>query len=296
MSTSHIIDFLWYTQTVLQAAVATVLWKRKLHKQFPVFFVYLVAQIVMFAALLPFRAHYLWFFWMYWMGAALNAVLGFKIIHEIFLDVFRPYHTLKDLGTVVFKWAGVVLLLASVIVAFSTTSDRDPLGNAVTSLQRSVRLVQVGLILFLLLFSRFLGVSRRQLSFGISLGFGVFAGIELMLLALDSGGLLRDNRFNLANMGAYNVSILIWLGYSLARGGIRHSAANPLQTQRWEHGLSEIQHSLPSDSLIPMFESMVERAITRSSNLNDLPEPDVKVEPPKAFSAASTGSGSKVGK
>jgi hypothetical protein len=295
MSTSHIIEFLWYTQTVLQAAVGTVLWRRKLHKQFPVFFVYLVAQIVMFAASFPFHRHQILFFWMYWIGAALNAVLGFKVIHEIFLDVFRPYHTLKDLGTVIFKWAGAVLLLASVVVAFSTSSERDPLVQAVTSLDRSVRLVQVGLILFLLLFARFLGVSRRQMSFGISLGFGLFAGIELLLLALDSGAFLPKWIFDPANMASYNLSILIWLGYSLVCSESRQSAVNPLQTQRWEHGLSEIQHSLPSDSLIPMFESMVERAITRNSNLDDLPEPDVKVEPPKAFSAASTGSGSKVG-
>jgi hypothetical protein len=241
---------------------------------------------------------------MYWAGAALNAVLGFKIIHEIFLDVFRPYHTLKDLGTVIFKWAGVVVLLASVVVAFSTTSDRDPLVHAVMSLERSVRLVQVGLILFLLLFSRFLGVTRRQLSFGISLGFGLFAGIELLLLALDSGGFLHDRSFDLANMGAYNLSIFIWLGYALVCSRNRQSAANPLQTQRWERGLAEIHHPVSADSLIPMFESMVERAITRSSSLDDLPEmrrndrptSEAKLDPPKAFSAASTGSGSKLGK
>ena len=48
---------------------------------------------------------------------------------------------------------------------------------------------------------------------------------------------------------------------------MRQAAVNHLQTQRWEQGLADLQHPVPSDSLIPMFEGMVERAFSRSSNL-----------------------------
>jgi hypothetical protein len=289
VNSETILLWLWCAHPVLQSVVAVVLWRRGLHKKFPVFFAYLLVQTAMFAALFPLRlsGNYGWFFWGYWSAAAINAILGFKVIHEIFLDVFRPHHTLKDLGTVVFKWAGVVMLLVSVVVAFSNSFQRDPVVHAVTTLQRSVRLVQFGLILFLLLFSRFLGVSRRQLSFGIALGFGFFAGLELMLLALAFGGLLHEGSFNFINMVAYNLSIVTWLAYSLARSEAQQSAANPLQTQRWEQGLADIQHPVPSDSLIPMFESMVERAISRSSNLDELPRREVPAQEPKRFSAAS---------
>jgi hypothetical protein len=217
------------------------------------------------------------------------------VIHEIFLDVFRPYHTLKDLGTVVFKWAFVVMLLVSVVVAFSNSSGRYPLMQAVITLQSSVRLVQFGPILFLLLFSRFLGVSRRQFSFGIAIGFGFAASTELLLLALASGGFLHKEGFDLAGLVAYNLAIVIWIGYSLARSEVRQAAANPLQTQRWEQGLTDIQHPVPSDSLIPMFESMVERAISRSSNLDEeMPGREQPAQRAKSFSAASSGSGSKL--
>jgi hypothetical protein len=295
MSTSQIFDLvLWCAHPALQAAVIVAIWRRNLQKQFPAFFAYLVCQMAIFAAIFPFRHHYEWFFWIYWIGAAVNAVLSFKIIHEIFLDVFRPYPTLKDLGTVVFKWAGVVMMLVSVVVAFSNSSDHGPLMHAVTTLQRSVRLVQFGLILFLILFSGFLGVSRRQFSFGIALGFGCFAGVELMLLALQSGGILHQAAMNRANMGVYNLIILIWFSYTLVRCEARKSAANPLQTQRWEEGLAEVQqHPVPADSLIPMFESMVERAINRSANNDEPSSPDIKFPAPKAYSAASTGTGSK---
>ena len=294
MSTSQILNLvLWCAHPVLQLAVVVAIWRRKLHKQFPAFFAYLLCQIALFAAIFPFRSHYTWFFWCYWIGAAVNALLSFLIIHEIFLDVFRPYATLKDLGTVVFKWAGVVMLLVAVVVAFSNSSDHGLLMHVVFTLQRSVRLVQFGLILFLLLFSRFLGVSRRQFSFGVALGFGLFAGVELILMAVEFGGFLDNRTFDLINMVVYNVSIITWFVYSFAYFAVRQSAANPLQTQRWEQGLVKVQHPVAADSLIPMFESMVERAINRSASVDEPSPPSPSFSEPKAFSAAQTGTGSK---
>ena len=289
---------LWCAHPILQLAVAVALWQRKLHQRFPVFFTYILAQVAIFAVTFPvWRAgNYEWFFWSYWLGAVVSAILGFKVIHEVFLDVFRPYHTLKDLGTVVFRWAGVVMLMVSAVVALSSSQKQGPLLHAVTTLERSVRLVQLGLVLFLLLFSRFLGVSRRQHSFGIALGFGIFAAVELMLLALSSGNLLHQEAVGLINMMTFNVTILIWLGYALASNVVRGTAANHLQTQRWEQGLADLQHPTPSHSLIPMFEGMVERAFSRSSNLVDPAEvgepfPPQHAETTRRSISAAAGAG-----
>ena len=284
--------YLWCAQPILQSVVAVILWHRKMHKQFPVFFLFLLVQVANFAVIFPLSlvGDYKMYFVFFWLGEAANAVLGFKVIHEIFLDVFRPYHTLKDLGTLLFKWAGVVMLLVSVVVAFSNSFDHSPLVHAVTTLQRSVRIVQFGLILFLLLFSRFLGVSRKQVSFGISLGFGLFAGVELMLMALNSGGFVRQGNLNLVNMVTLILAILVWCGYSLSRKAVRVAAVNHLQTQRWEQGLADLQPPVLSDSLIPMFEGMVERAFSRSSNLEstDGHTPFTSPgNPPRANSAAA---------
>ncbi|HEX7424508.1 MAG TPA: hypothetical protein VF311_11575 [Terriglobales bacterium] len=290
---SHtVVLYLWCAQPILQSVVAVILWRRKLHKQFPVFFLFLLAQVVNFAVIYPLwlTGNYKLYFWPFWLGEAVNAVLGFKVIHEIFLDVFRPYHTLKDLGTLLFKWAGVVMLLVSVVVAFSNSFDRNLLWHILTTLQRSIRIVQLGLILFLLLFSRFLGVSRKQVSFGISLGFGFLAGVELLLMALNSGGFVTLENLNLINMVTYILAIFVWLGYSLSRKAVRVAAVNHLQTQRWEQGLADLQHPMPSDSLIPMFEGMVERAFSRSSSL-EAAEDHIPLNrpgnPPRANSAAA---------
>jgi hypothetical protein len=288
--------YLWCAQPVLESAVALVLWKRKLHKQFPVFFSFLLTQIAIFAATFPLfgRADmYLWYFWLYWIGEAVGAILGFKVIHEIFLDVFRPYHSLKDLGTPIFKWAGVVMLLVSVVVAASNSFGRDPVTQAVTTLDRSVYVVQVGLILFLVIFSRFLGVSRRQLSFGIALGCGSFAGAELLLLAMYTGKFIGHSRLDALNMLSFDLSLAIWLTYSIFAKAVREVSVNPLRTQRWEHSLAGLQHTSNSDSLIPMFEGMVERAFSRSSRLDVAEDVVGSSSAPHSANARSVAAGSQ---
>jgi hypothetical protein len=153
-------------------------------------------------------------------------------------------------------------------------------------------MVQFGLILFLILFSRFLGVSRRQVSFGIALGFGLFAGTELLLLAMESGRLVGHAWYNLINMVSYNLAILIWLAYALAPKVARETASNYLQTQRWEKGLADL-HKVPNDSLIPMFEGMVERAFSRNSNVDSPTDPLPFSPPTPAPGAKAVAVGSK---
>src|SRR5579863_9133502 len=208
---------LWVVHPILELLlIGAMLWRR-LQRSFPVFFAYIVFQVLNFLVLFPiYRAgSTAAYFDAYWISKAISLAIGFKVIHEVFLDVFRPYHTLKDLGTVLFKWAALVMLLVALVVAASSpASSRLPITQAVITVQRCVRVIQCGLILFLLVFSRYLGVSWRQHSFGIALGFGGFASVELVALALYSGGQIHGPTLSLLNTTAYGFSILAWLGYA----------------------------------------------------------------------------------
>jgi len=184
---SHLVyDALWIAHPVLQFAVVAVMYWRKQHRIFPIFFAYLGFQIAGFMILFPLHkwGEYSHYFYGYWMLSAISVVLGFRLIQEIFEDVFRPYHTLKDLGTVLFKWAALVMLLVAGVVMASSPAAGDPVLQAIVTLQRCVRVVQCGLILFLLIFSKYLGVSWRQQSFGIALGFGSLAAVLHCMPAL----------------------------------------------------------------------------------------------------------------
>ena len=259
---------LWIAHPVLQLSVAAVMFYRKSHKVFPVFFTYLISQILMFSILFPiYRSEYSEiFFYAYWSCAAISLAIGFKVIHEIFLDIFRPYHTLKDLGSVLFQWAALVMLLvAGVVAAASPVASQGPIVQAVLTVQRCVRVIQCGLVLFLLVFSKYLGVTWRQHSFGIALGFGSFASAELTLLALYASGHISPTALSFFNMLAYNAAIVIWLVYAWIKSPPRDASASLLMSQRWDQSLTDLQHPVSSDSLIPLFEGMVDRAFSRTN-------------------------------
>ena len=256
---------------MLQLAVGATMLRRKLHRTFPVFFAYIVFQVISFSVLFPlntwgsYENWYETYFYPYWACSATNLVLGFMIIHEIFLDVFRPYHTLKDLGSVMFKWAALVMLLVAFVVAASNSGQRmEPVLQAITTIQRCVRVAQCGLVLFLIVFSRYLGVSWRQQSFGIALGLGGAAAMELGTLALYAGGPMSQVTVHVLNLVAYNLAILVWFGYVLRESPARMPETSLFAPNRWERSLSDLQAPAQGDSLIPMFESMVDRALSRT--------------------------------
>lgn len=267
-----IFNALWILHPVLECVAVGILLHRKHHKKFPFFLVYLVAQVVAFIVLFPV---YTWasdrFFERYYMSLDIATTIvctaiAFKVLHEVFLDVFRPFHTLRDLGSIMFRWIGLVTVLVSVVVAASTPANLSPLNQAIVALQRCLRMSQVGFVLFLLVFSTYLGIRRRDLSFGIAAGFGAFALWELVMWALWFSG-HSPMSLQVSNIGTsliYSGSLVCWCIYSGQKSKIRLSDSTTLQSQRWERSLTEVQHPVGGGALIPMFESMVEQALTRA--------------------------------
>jgi len=258
---------LWMLHPALEIGILAFIVRRGLLRNFKFFFAYIITQLASFFIVLP---AYVWrsydaLFFLYWGCNAISVTFGFLVIHEVFVDVFRMFHTLRDLGTVLFKWAGLVMLLVAAVVSVSTnSSEMSPWMQAILTFQRCVRMVQVGMVLFLLFFSSYVGVSRRQHSFGIALGFGSFAIIELILISSWIGSHLGGPWMSIVNMTAYNLSLGLWLGYVAVKRPARDASRSLLQPQRWEQSLSDIHHPLPADSLIPMFEGMVDRALSRT--------------------------------
>ncbi len=287
---------LWLMHPILQVGIAAFMIRRGLLRNFKFFFGYILTQVLTFAIVFP---AFVWrsydaLFFLYWCCNAISVTFGFLVIHEVFVDVFKPFHTLRDLGTVLFKWAGLVMLLVAAVVSVSTNSSvMSPIMQAIVTCQRCVRMVQVGMVLFLLFFAHYVGVSRRQHSFGIALGFGSFAVTELILISSWVGSHLGGPWMSIANMTAYNSSLALWLGYMAVRRPARDVSRSLLQPQRWEQSLSDIHHPLPVDSLIPMFEGMVDRALSRTPTPTSTPAPAPTQAPLADGAAAGTGGGTR---
>jgi hypothetical protein len=75
-------------------------------------------------------------------------------------------------------------------------------------------------------------------------------------------------------MVAYNCAILVWFAYSFSKSPAREQSAQLLAPARWDRSLYDAQRPAGGDSLIPMFEGMVERAFSRTQTAE---EPEVTV-------------------
>src|SRR5580658_3702347 len=175
----RLVDYVvWFATPVLQSGLLVALYRRGLHRDYPFFFNYTILQVIsvpILAIVNPYS--YKVYYYAYYINVGLSVLLSFAVLQEIFQDAFRPYEALRDLGVILFRWSALVVLLVGVMWAISAAHkpDYDRVQEIILLADRSLRLMQCGLVFFLLLFSEYLGIPHRSLLFGISLGFGFFA-------------------------------------------------------------------------------------------------------------------------
>lgn len=260
---------LWIGPALLQAALAVIMWRRQLHKRFPAFFLYNAYEVASFSLLFVVY-HFSWnqYFYVYWASSGIEVVLAFAVILEVFSQAFQPYSALRDLGRVLFRWVVVFLLLVAVVLALAAPgNDASRIVAGVLTLDRSLLVMQCGLVLFLVLFLPHLGLSWKHKMVGIGLGFGLYASVQLMLMTLRLQGgsaLISDNILTIVNSSAYGGTVLLWTIYALVPEPARRPVLAESQSERWDHALDSIQHPEGlEESFLPKLEARVERVMAR---------------------------------
>lgn len=245
-----VLYYLWIAPHTLLLVVAAIMFHRRLYKKFPIFFAYTIYETIEFLLL----------FLAYKSGASLlspvyryiyvptllgSAALRFGIIQEIFNNVFHGYPRLEAIATTSIRWVtGLLVVVAIGLVFYSSASAPENLMVGVRLLERSVNIIQVGLLLFLFLFSRLFGLSWRSYTFGVALGFAVFASAEIIAwtLALTSPNEHSKDLLDLLSTGAYHISVLVWIGYLLAAEKTVHRPTYHFpDIERWTNELEQPQ-------------------------------------------------------
>lgn len=154
----------------------------------------------------------------HWVGLAIDVTLRFAVIFEIFSSVFQKYSGLTQLSRIVFRSVAVVLLVVAIAVAARAPGDgTPPILSGVHVLDLSVSLIQSGLLLLLIGFSAYLGLSWRSFPYGVAFGLGIFASVDLATETLRVWtGPIAGYAFDVVTMATYHCCVLIWLVYALA--------------------------------------------------------------------------------
>jgi len=207
----------WLAGPLLQITLLVFMVRRKSHKLFPRFFSYILFQTLKSACLFVVYRYFpeSYYFDAYWTGNAVSVIIAVTVMDEILHSLFKEYGGIQILGTTIFRWScGLLFLLAILGALSSSEAAADRVVAAAFSFDRSVRLMQVGLFLVLMLLCRFLKNYSRQQVFGIALGFGVFASVELILVSFVMWyGNGQPAIISLLKSTAYNAVTLVWIGY-----------------------------------------------------------------------------------
>jgi hypothetical protein len=136
----------------------------------------------------------------------------------------------------------------------------------VLAFERSVRLMQCGLFVLLMLLCRVLRDCWRQQVFGIALGYGVFASVELILISIVMWyGESPNEIVSLVKSVTYNAVTLLWISYLR-----RESEPVPVMNVAPVNGLN-LALATPDvaagndESFIVWVEQAVERVLSRQS-------------------------------
>ena len=242
--------YLWTAPHALLAVLAIIMIRRKLFRLFPAFFTYTVYEVVQFVVLLTMdRMDSVpanqWFI-VDLAGTTGSMILRFLVVHEIFNNVFENYPALKAFGGVLFRWATVILVVIAVtMVGYSSGTELDRFTVVYTILDRAVSIVQCGLLVFLVLLARFLSFPWTSYAFGIALGLGFFASVDLGISAIKAqyGVRFAYGIMDPISMATYHCCVLFWV-VSLLRPERKIARAASPPGHELEHWNSVLQRLL----------------------------------------------------
>jgi hypothetical protein len=218
--------------------LAGIFIKRRLFRDFPLFFAYLsVAAAVDVVRLIAYAASsYRVYFFVYWISDVVLTIFNFFAIYEVFLGrLFSGFHKIRAYRTIF-----PVIATAITLLAWLTTLQAPNKYAVFMIAARTFDFVRVSVLAFFLLLMQFMRRSWTRYTFGIALGFGIHAVACLVTEAMWTfSGYHRVAIGQLPLIG-FEVACYMWLFFFWKpepASGISSDSAMPEllhQARTWE--------------------------------------------------------------
>lgn len=246
MSLLSVSDYVWVFASIAQTCLFVVAVKRKLDRELPWFCAYNLFQIVRTVALFS-VAPFKWFaFYLYWTTEIVDALVSICVVRELYEKTFAGYHSLRGLSQTVFNWSLGVLAVFCLITGYLAPGNPTVRMTAsLTVMQRSIAMLIGGLFVALLLLARWTGISWRNRSVGISLGFVVYIAVFATATAVWANGMSRVEYFVFAiiNSAGYAVAVGIWIVFAIrqtAEVRVESNESESALLQRWNTSMEAV--------------------------------------------------------
>jgi len=250
MSFQHLIWlYLWIVPHLLLIVIAALMIRKRLHKDFPIFFSYLIFEFLQFCLLFAMRpregAPSLMYIEVDLLSRAGSVALRFGILGELFESPLAHSVQLRRAMARILNWATAVLvILAAVFIGSLYYSILNPRVFGGYVVVEALNTAQCGLLALLFLWHSSLGLRMSPFAFGIAVGIGLVAGLEPFIRALNDSLAVRYYLIpGLLQMAIYHVAVLIWLYFALVREKVATDSKAALPDLReWAADLGRIIH------------------------------------------------------
>lgn len=248
---------LWIGRVILQAILLAILVRRKINHQFPIFFLYTIWHVAASSMLISIRysgvrLHGYYYYELYRVTAAGDAIISFCVLYELFNHLIGEYPVLKDTGSTLYRETVLFFLAVALVLAwYAPAYAPQMLIPNLAVLQRSVRLLECGLLTFLFMFARLFGLSWKNRMFGIALGLGITATIGFVLAAIRVhqpvvlGPTLPKGIMELVNHTGDLAAVSVWMAYVLAPEARRIDVFPTLPDENLQGWNSALRRLLP---------------------------------------------------
>ena len=167
-----------------------------------------------------------------------------------------------------------MLLLVAGMSALNAAGHKGPddFTSIILMVDRNVRVMLCGLVFFLLMFSEYLGISRRHVMFGVAVGFGFFSAIHMLVaMAITHPTILHRSTLTAINSGAYLIACVIWLAYiANPKTLLAGQTVSEAKSKDWNEALEEARAQIPSESLLDTMDKTVAQLLNHPEQHNVL--------------------------
>jgi len=214
--------YFWIAPHVLLAFCLVKILRMGVQKQFPIFVTYIFFQELHFVLLLTvnlliLRSHasVLTYRWLLIIGIVISGLLQLASLYEISAGLVMRHSPLARALWPLMRWAAALfVLVAATVSGVISQPGIQRVTNAFEVLNFSAGVINIGMLIALLAFTRVFHLPWRSLAVGLVLGFGINSSIEMVATVLMSTiGSRGYIAIDLVRMGGFHICVLVWMIY-----------------------------------------------------------------------------------
>jgi hypothetical protein len=214
--------YFWIAPHVLLAFCLVKMVRMGVQKQFPVFVIYIFFQELHFVLMLTVnllilhsQASVLTYRWLLIIGIVISGLLQLASLYEISAGLVMRHSPLARALWPLMRWAAALfVLVAATISGVFSQPGIQRVTDAFEVLNFSAGVINIGMLIVLLAFTRAFHLPWRSLPAGLVLGFGVNSSVEMaatmLMSTIGSRGYIA---MDLVRMAGFHVCVLVWMIY-----------------------------------------------------------------------------------